>query len=175
MAAPGEARRRDVHSALVHVAEPTNRFGRDIALRSLLVAAWLAAMTFANFRVPAYKGFVDEDRWLFVWFYLLAAVAALLAVRSTAPSRRSALASSAAPLVLLAAAGGAARALNRGSAEFRGEPLFLYVGVALLVSWGALVVSSAVLSRARWTRPGGLAVTLFVAGLGLLLATIRID
>lgn len=160
----------------VQGSESGNQAGSAIAVRRLLIAGWLAVMTLANFSLPAYKGFADTSgRALWIGLYLLVAALALVTLRSTAPSRRTALVASGPSLVLLALAAVAIYAQNRSASQFRGEPLFLYVGSALLASWAVLVVSTAVVSWARWNRPGGMAVTLFVAALGLMLGTIRID
>ena len=145
-------------------------------LRRTLVTAWLAVAAIAALSLPAHNGSVETaGRVPFALFDVLVAAFAWTFVRATAPSRTRALAGSVAPLLLLAAAAGLAYRLNRDASEFRGEPLLLYLGAALVVSWCVLVFASAVLARTQWSRPAGLAATLLVAGLAFAQMVARLD
>jgi len=141
----------------------------------LLVLAWLLVMAMATAWLPAYHGTLGaSDRWrLLVLFLVLAALAAVKLFQSGTQTEKDA--SSVPAMAVLAAAAVSAYAVNALNADVRGEPLFLYVGVALWASWAALVLSTALFSRARWNRVGGLGVTLLAALLGLALAIAQLD
>ena len=143
-------------------------------MRVLLLVAWFAFMASAHLWVPAYEGDLGgEDS--FVPVYALIAFLAGAGVRERARSARAALLSTRPTIGLLAAAAVAGVLLKDAGAEYRGSPLYLYVGVALLVSWAVLVPATALVSRTRWNGGMGIGVGLMVAGLGLVMFTAQID
>jgi hypothetical protein len=89
-------------------------------------------------------------------------------------TRRDALVSSLPALGLLAAAALVAFVVDGLSADGRGSPLYRYFAVALWASWAVLVLLTASLSRASWKR-GPFVVTLVVALLGFIMATVQFD
>jgi hypothetical protein len=133
-------------------------------------------MAAAVFWLPANGGTLDvAARGLLL--IPLGAIALLAAVELHRGGRAGAdaLAGTARALTLLGAAGLAGYVASLRAADARGEPLFLYIGLALWVTWAALVLGTAWLARARWKSFGGLGVTLVVAVLGWFLVTVRID
>ncbi|MEX0675131.1 MAG: hypothetical protein WD067_10175 [Gaiellaceae bacterium] len=126
--------------------------------------------------LPAYRGTLDVGSRALL-LVPVAAIALLTAVElhRGGTAGEKALAGTARALTLLAAAALAGYVTGRRTADLRGEPLFLYIGVTLWLSWAALVVGTAWLARARWKSFGGLGVTLVVAVLGWFLVTARID
>ena len=143
----------------------------------VLVLAWLVGTAVVTARLPAYHGTLDagDRRLVYVVLLVVAALAALKLRQSNVRTEKEALASSIPAIGVLAAAALSAYAFNARNADARGEPLFLFVGVALWVSWAALVLSTALFSRTRWNRVGGLGLTILVALLGLWLAIARFD
>jgi hypothetical protein len=150
---------------------------RPVVIGWSLVLAWLLGMTMATAWLPAYHGTLGaSDRWrLFVLFLVVAVLAAVKLLRSDAQTGKEALVSCVPAMALLVAAAVSAYAVNARNADVRGEPRFLFLGIALWASWAGLVLSTALLSRARWNRMGGLGVTLLVALLGLLMAIAQLD
>jgi hypothetical protein len=143
----------------------------------LLVCMWFLFMATTVSWLPAYHGNLDpSDRSrLIVVLVVIAVLGAIKVVRARAQTKQDALMSSLPAIAVLAAAAVGAYVANRLNAEFRGEPLFLFFGVALWSSWAVVVLSTALLSRARWNGVGGLGLTSLVALLGLFMATARID
>ena len=90
-------------------------------------------------------------------------------------SRREALVHALPGVAMLALSLVGGLAVNDGRSEDRGEPIYLYFGYALLGSWFALLVVSALLTRADWRTPASLGVTLLAAFLGFLNLSVRID
>jgi cation transport ATPase len=150
---------------------------RPAVIGWLLVLAWVLVMAMATAWLPAYHGTVGaSDRWgVFVLFLVVAVLAAVKLLRSGAQTRKEALVSSVPAIALIAAVAVSAYAINARNADVRGEPLFLFLGIALWASWAGLVLSTALFSRARWNRVGGLGVTLLVALLGLFMAIAELD
>jgi hypothetical protein len=147
------------------------------AIGWLLVFVWFLFMATAVSWLPAYHGNIDRsDRArVIALFVVIAVLGAIKLVRARAQTKQAALMSSLPAMAVLAAAAVGACVLNRLNVEFRGEPLFLFFGVALWASWAVVVLSTALLSRARWNGLGGLGLTSLVALLGLFMATARID
>ena len=135
---------------------------------------WFLFIASASFLLPAYKGTIDEP-WIFVPIYALIAGIAAIGVRGHARSVLSAVLSALPTVALLAAAVVIGDLENEHSAQFRGEPLYLYFGVAVWTSWAVLVLSTALVSRTRWSGFAGIGLGALVAVLGLFLFTMRID
>lgn len=133
-------------------------------------------MATAALWLPAHGGTLDV-RSRVLLLVPVAGIALLAAVELHRSGRAvgNPLAGTARALGLLAAAALAGYVANLRAAGLRGQPLFLYIGVALWGSWAALVVGTAWRARARWKSFGGLGVTLVVAVLGWFLVTARID
>jgi hypothetical protein len=129
----------------------------------------------ASFWLPAYRGEIGGEGGVLVVIYALITGLAAIGVRGHARSVRDALLSALPALALLAAAAVIGDLQNEQMAEFRGEPIFLYFGVALWASWAALVLSTALVSRTKWNGFAGIGFGFVVAVLGLLLFTMRID
>ena len=144
-------------------------------MRLLLLFLWFLFMATASFWLPAYKGTIDEAKLVPVLVYALVAGLAAIAVRERAKSVRHALLSALPAFVVLAAAAMIGDLRNEHLAQFRGEPIYLYYGVTLWASWAVLVVSTAIVSRTKWSGIAGIALGLLVAMLGLGLFTSRID
>ena len=141
----------------------------------LLLFLWFLFIASASFWLPAYGGTIDRESGIFVLVYALIAGLAAIGVRGCARSVRDALLSALPTVALLAAAAVAGDLNNEHNAQFRGEPLYLYFGVALWGSWAALVLSTALVSRTKWSGLAGIGLGALVAVLGLFLFTIRID
>jgi hypothetical protein len=141
----------------------------------LLLFLWFLFIASAAFWLPGYKGDVSDEGGVFVLAYALIAGLAAIGVRGRASSVRDALLSAVPVLALLAAAAVVGDLENEDSAQFRGEPLYLYFGVALWASWAALVLSTALVSRTKWSGLAGIGLGALVAVLGLFLFTMRID
>jgi hypothetical protein len=144
----------------------------------LFVLAWLVFMATASAWLPAYNGTIDSsERWAagirLIGVYLVIAAIAEIAVRARVPTRRGAVLACLPSLALLAAAA-AGVFVGDLTADGRGSPLFLYFGVALWASWAALVLSTALVSRARWNRLA-IALTMIVAIVGVVMAVWLID
>ena len=107
--------------------------------------------------------------------YALVAGLAAIGVRGRSRSVGHALLSALPVLALLAAAAVMGDQRNEYLAQFRGDPLYLYFGVALWASWAALVLSTALLSRTKWSGFAGIGLGLLVAVLGYSLFASRID
>ncbi len=150
---------------------------RPVVIGWFLVLVWLLFMATATSWLPAYHGNLDaSDRRLpIAVFLVVATLAAVKLLRARTQTEKEALVSSVPAIAILCGAAVSAYALNRLNADVRGEPLFLFFGVALWAAWAALVLSTALLSHAKWDRVGGIGVTLLAALLGLLMATARID
>ncbi|HVM17773.1 MAG TPA: hypothetical protein VM290_09355 [Gaiellaceae bacterium] len=150
---------------------------RSRPLESLLVA-WGVLAASTGIWVPAFRGGIGERPVaLLVTAGIAGALAgaAAFALRRRAATPRDALVEALPALGLVAAAAVVATIQVQRGADLRGEPIFLWFGVALWTTWAALVVATAWLARARWNRPGALALTAFVVLLGLPLLTFRID
>jgi hypothetical protein len=141
----------------------------------LLLLLWFLFIASASFWLPAYGGTIDRESGIFVLVYALIAGLAAIGVRGRAKSVRNALLSALPTVALLAAAAVIGDMENEQSAQFRGEPLYLYFGVVLWASWAALVLSTAIVSRTKWSGFAGIGPGVLVAVLGLFLFTMRID
>jgi hypothetical protein len=140
-----------------------------------LLFLWFLFIASASFWLPAYMGEIDGAEITFLPVYAAVAVLAAISVRGREQSPPKALLSALSTLALLGAAAGGGLLLNEQKANERGEPIFLYFGVALWASWAALVLSAALVSRTRWNGIAGIGLGLLVAALGLFLFTVRID
>ncbi len=132
-------------------------------------------MASASFWLPAYKGDMGGEGPILLAVFALIAGVAWIGVRGRAQSVRGALLSALPSFALLAAAAVIGDLENEQSAQFRGEPLYLYFGVALWASWAALVLSTALVARTKWSGFVGIGLGILVAVLGLFLFTMRID
>ncbi len=141
----------------------------------LLLFLWFLFIASAVFWLPAYKGEIGGERGAFVWVFAGVAVLAAVSLRARERSRSAALVSALPALALLGAAAAGGLLLNEQGAKYRGQPLFLYFGIALWGSWAALVLLAALVSRTKWNGIAGIGVGLLVAALGLFLFTARID
>jgi hypothetical protein len=141
----------------------------------LLLLLWFLFIASAAFWLPAYGGDISDEGGVFVLAYALIAGLAAIGVRGRARSVRDALLSAVPTVALLAGAAVVGDLHNEHQAQFRGEPLYLYYGVALWASWAALVLSTALVSRAKWSGFAGIGLGALVAVLGLFLFTMRID
>jgi hypothetical protein len=144
----------------------------------LLLPAWFLFIASASFWLPGYKGNIElgvDGAAAATAAYACVAALAAVGVRGRVQSGRDAPLSALPAVALLAAAALAGYLLNKQRAEFRGEPIFLFFGVALWASWAALVLSTAFVSRTRWNGVAGIVVGSLVAALGLFAFTIRID
>jgi hypothetical protein len=140
-----------------------------------LFALWALLMVAATPFVPAYRGNVaDEGSTVAVEVILIAALAVVMPPRSVG-SRREALVH-AIPVVILAGIALVAGLMqNEANTGVHGETVYLYFGWALLCSWCALAVLSALLVRTKWTAPGYLAIAVLAGIIGFLNLTVRID
>jgi hypothetical protein len=116
-------------------------------LRLLLFLLWFLFIASASFWLPAYNGDIGDGDATFVAVYALVAGAAAVGVRGRARSAGHALLSALPVLALLAAAAVGGNLRNDQQAQFPGEPIYLYFGVALWASWAALVLSTALVSQ----------------------------
>lgn len=142
---------------------------------SLPLLLWFLFIASASLLLPAYKGSIGEEPLIFVPVYALIAGLAAIGVRGRARSVLGALLSALPTIALLAAAAVVGDLENENSAQFRGEPLYLYFGVAVWTSWAVLVLSTALVSRTKWSGFAGIGLGALVAVLGLFLFTMRID
>lgn len=150
-------------------------FRLPVTVRSAALG-WFIAIASACWWLPAYKGRLGgEDMWALVVPYALLAVAVAMGLRHQVETTREAMLAALPALGLLLVALIVGVFTNDHRAAFRGEPLMLYFGVALWMSWATLVLVSAGGCRTRWNGLLGVALTLLVAGLGLLLFTARFD
>ena len=90
----------------------------------------------------------------------------MAAVWVSAPSRRAALRSTVPALAILLSALLSGYLMKESREGLRGSPLYLYLGLTLLLSWGVLVVVTAAATKVRWTAPGALLITCVVALIG---------
>jgi hypothetical protein len=141
----------------------------------VLLLIWLLFMVLASLLLPAYNGGTGGGGVIFVVVWLAVAGLALVGVRGRAQSARNALLSTLPAIALLAAAPVIGDMRNEDLAQFRGGPLFLYYGVALWASWAALMLSTALLARTKWSGFAGIGLGLLVAWLGFVLFTTRLD
>lgn len=139
----------------------------------LLSLVWFCVISAASLALPGYQGTISTAP--LVPLYAVLAVATALLVRDRAGSVSAALRSALPAGVTLVAALVAGLLQNQGLADARGEPLYLYVAIALWVSWAILLVVSATLRRANWSGAGGITLTVFVAALGWFLFSAHLD
>ena len=137
-------------------------------IRLGLIAIWLGFAGSSAFWVPMYNDAAGSGR-LLVFIYIGLALFTALGVRERADDVGSAIASTLPNLALLVLAGLAGALQHDGSAGSFDDTPYLYFGVALLASWGALALATAIGARTRWDRFGGLLVGVTVAGLGYVL------
>jgi hypothetical protein len=141
----------------------------------LLLLLWFVFIASATLWLPAYEGDTGGEGPMFVPVYAVVAALAAIGVRGHAQSAREALLSALPALALLGAVAVWGAVLNNQAEGERGEPIYLYFGVALWASWAALVVSAALLSRTKWNGLWGIGVGFLVAVIGLFMFTARID
>jgi hypothetical protein len=141
----------------------------------LLLFTWFLFIASASFWLPAYNGDIGGEEATLVPVYALVAGLAAIGVRGRAQSAREALVSALPALALLGAAAVWGYLLNQRGADERGEPIYLYFGVAVWASWAALVVSAALVSRTKWNGLSGIGVGFLAAVLGLFLFIARVD
>jgi hypothetical protein len=143
-----------------------------------LLGAWFAFVTTSSLWLPGYKGTTGvgaSEVATAAALYAFVAGLSALAARQRAQTHRSALLATGPVLALVVAAAAAGYLVNRDREELRGEPVFLYFGIALWASWAALVLSTAFVARSRWNSLTGIVAGLVVAALGFLEFTSRID
>jgi hypothetical protein len=144
-------------------------------MRLLLLLIWFLFMASATLWLPAYRGEINREVVFFALLYAFLVVLVAVGVRRRVESVREALLSAFPNVVVLAAAAVAGLLLNSQGAEYRGEPLFLFFGVALWASWTVLVLATALASRTKWNSLAGSGVGFLVAVLGMYLFTLRVD
>jgi len=144
-------------------------------MRPLLFFLWFVFIASASFWLPAYNGDIDDGDATFVLVYALIAGLAAIGVRGRARSVRDALLSALPVLALLAGAAVLGDLRNEQLAQFPGEPIYLYFGVALWASWAALVLSTALVAQTKWNGFAGIGIGLIVAALGLFLFTAGVN
>ena len=140
-----------------------------------LLLIWFLFIASGTAWIPAYEGDTGGEQVVVVPIYALVAGVTAIGVRARTGSARDALLSAVPVLGLLGAAALAGHLRNDERAEFRGEPIYLYFGIALWVSWAALVITTALAERTKWSGLAGVGVGAFVAAMGWILFTARID
>ena len=147
----------------------------DRRFKTLLVL-WIVFIGSASLWLPGYEeGDIDGLGPVLVPIFAVIAGLTVIGVRKRAPSLEAALLSALPVIALLVVAAAVGDQRNEDLAQFRGGPLFLYFAVGLWVSWGAFVLSTALVSRTKWSGFAGIGVSVVVAVLGFLLFTMRID
>jgi hypothetical protein len=146
-------------------------------MRLLLLLLWFLFIASASFWLPAYNGDIGAQGRgpISVLVYALVAGLAAIGIRGRAGPAREALLSALPAVALLGTAAVAGYLLNNQGPDYRGEPIYLYFGVALWASWAVLVLSTALMSRAKWDGFAGIGLGFLVALLGLFLFTAQID
>lgn len=167
----------DASSSLQQKKEPPEDGGASAArpeqIRLALLAIWFAFMASSTVWVPIYRGTASAEGLVVV--YVLLAGSAGLWVKERAPTAEGAIVAALPSILLMALAGVAAGLQNEANEGKFGEPLFLYSGLALLASWATFVIATAIGSRTRWNRMGGLLLGLTVAMVGWVLATMQFN
>jgi hypothetical protein len=142
-------------------------------VRLVLVALWFLFAATTPAWVEIYKGTGSGESLLFIYFFVALAFAAC--VRDRAETTTEAIVA-VLPNIIFVAAAGTAGALSNAANDGRfGQPLYVYFGVALLASWTALLLATAIASRTRWNRMGGLVLGLAVAVVGCGLMTFQVN
>jgi hypothetical protein len=144
-------------------------------MKLLLLLAWFLLIASASFWLPAYKGDLGGEGPGLIPVYAVLGALAAVGVREVCSSVREAVEEAIPAVAVLAVVAVAGLLQNLTHAEYRGGPLYLYFGIALWASWAGLVLSTAVISRTKWTGLMGIGLTLLVAVLGLFLFTAHID
>ncbi len=139
-----------------------------------LVAAWAVVTGLALLIVPAYRGDLGGRSGLPVIVAIIG-VAAALVLRGAVPTVRAALLSAVPALGCVAAAATVAAVMDPAGNPDRGEPIGLYLGITLWVSWASLVLATVLIARTRWSGVGALALTAVVALLGWACVTFQVD
>ena len=150
------------------------------SFRVPLLVLWFLVITSASLWLPAYNGDLGErdlggEAPISLPVYAALAGLAALAIRARAPTRREALLSALPSVGILGTAAIAGLLLNNTGQDYRGEPIYLYFGIALWTSWAVLMVATALASRTKWDGLAGICLGFVVAFLGLFLFTIQID
>jgi hypothetical protein len=146
---------------------------RSEQIRLALLVIWFVFIVSTVLWVPIYRGTGNGEMLVFV--YVPLGLCAGFWVRERAATSADAIVS-ALPSILFVALSGIAGGLQNDANNGRfGEPLYVYFGVALLASWATLVRATAIGSRTRWNRIGGLLLGLVVAVLGWGLMTLQVN
>lgn len=138
-----------------------------------LSIGWFCAITIASLALPGYQGTISTAPLVPLYAVLAGSVGLL--VRGRADSVGEAMLSAIPAAAVIAAATVAGLLGNQALTDARGEPLYLYVAVALWVSWTMLVIAGAAFSRARWSGAGAITLTAVVTVLGWFLFTAHLD
>lgn len=162
------------------VGAATGRGGLGSAAprRLLILLGWFLLMSSTHLWLPAFRGEVDQGlNETLAWAIPYGAIGLLAALgtRARAGSARDALVSTAPPLAMLgfAVVVGILAGVTQG--EGGGEPIFLFYGLALCVTWAAAVVATARVARTKWDGFGGIGVSALVAGFAFFLGFAQID
>lgn len=138
-----------------------------------LSIVWFCAITVASLALPGYQGTISTAPLVPLYAVLAASVGLL--VRGRADSLREAMLSAIPAVAVITAAAVAGLLRNQALADGRGEPLYLYVAIALWVSWTMLVIAGAAFSRAKWSGAGAITLTAVVSIVGWFLFTLHLD
>lgn len=146
---------------------------RSEQIRLALLAMWLVFIASCSLWVPIYRGTGSGEGLVVV--YVLVAVSAGLWAKERAATTAAAIVSALPTILLTALAGIAGGARNEANDGQFGEPLYVYFGVTLLASWATFVLATAIASRTRWNRIGGLLLGAAVAVVGYGLMTFQVN
>lgn len=146
---------------------------RSEQIRIAMLILWFAFGASSAFWVPVYRGAGSGEMLVFV--YVVVALCVGFWVRERAATIADSILA-ALPNILFVALAGITGGLHNDANDGQfGEPIYVYFGVALLASWAALVMASAIGARTRWNRVGGLLLGLAVAVVGYGLMTFQVN
>ena len=143
-------------------------------MRLIFLLGWFGFMASTPLWLPAYEGDLGGEADGLIPLYAVVGGLVAIGVRDRERSTRRALLSTL-PVVGVLAMAVATGLLWNDDETYRGGPLYLYYGIALLSSWAALVLSTALVSRTKWNGGWGICAGCMVALLGLLLVSAQID